>query len=96
MAPMMRRWDAPCSRVAAMKSLERFGTVLEILPPRAKLRIDRFDVSKTLAALLSEHTIEDVVVEDPPLEEVIADVFSRVRDNEDVTDDAQSPAELPT
>jgi ABC-2 type transport system ATP-binding protein len=48
------------------------------------VRIDRVDVSKTLAALLSEHTIEDVVVEDPPLEEVIANVFSSVRDDEDV------------
>ncbi|MBP86612.1 MAG: ABC transporter [Planctomycetaceae bacterium] len=68
----------------SMKALERFGEVLEIQPPRAKVRIDRVDVSKTLAALLSEHTIEDVVVEDPPLEEVIANVFSSVRDDEDV------------
>ena len=73
----------------AMKSLERFGDVLEIRPPRAKLRIDRTDVSQTLAALLAEHTIEDVVVEDPPLEEVIANVFSsNWRDEED-----EQPAE---
>ena len=31
-----------------------------------------------LASILAEHTIEDVIVEDPPLEEVIAAMFSRV------------------
>ncbi|MCA9121116.1 MAG: ABC transporter ATP-binding protein [Planctomycetaceae bacterium] len=62
-----------------MSDLERFGHVLEIVPPRAKLRIARTDVPKTLAAILSQHVIEDVVVEDPPLEEVIADAFARAR-----------------
>jgi ABC-2 type transport system ATP-binding protein len=84
----------------AMKDLERFGRVLEIQPPRAKLRIDRVDVSKTLAAILSQHMIEDVVVEDPPLDEVIADVFSRARkDNGDEAGEAEeeaSRAELST
>lgn len=84
----------------AMKSLDRFGDVLEIQPPRAKLRIDRIDVSKTLAALLAEHTIEDVVVEDPPLEEVISNVFTSVRhdENDEEASDAitsEPAAELP-
>jgi ABC-2 type transport system ATP-binding protein len=74
--------------------LARFGEVLEAEPPRAKLRIERADVARALAAILAQHTIEDVIVEDPPLEEVIADVFSRAdrdgdresgrRDEEDV------------
>ncbi|HUG69132.1 MAG TPA: ABC transporter ATP-binding protein [Pirellulaceae bacterium] len=67
----------------AMKDLERFGQVLEIIPPRAKLRISRGDVPKTLAAILSQHVIEDVVVEDPPLEEVIADAFARAKNDRD-------------
>ncbi|MBI2477393.1 MAG: ABC transporter ATP-binding protein [Planctomycetia bacterium] len=66
----------------AMKALERFGQVLEIMPPRAKLRIARSDVPKTLAAILSQHVIEDVVVEDPPLEEVIADAFAKARNDQ--------------
>lgn len=66
-----------------MKELERFGQVLEIVPPRAKLRIARADVPKTLAAILSQHVIEDVVVEDPPLEEVIAHAFARARNDRD-------------
>ncbi len=70
-----------------MNDLGRFGQVLEIVPPRAKLRIPRTDVPKTLAAILSQHMIEDVVVEDPPLEEVIADAFARARDDQDESAD---------
>ena len=61
-----------------LDDLERFGEILEIQPPRAKLRMARAEVPRTLAAVLGRHVIEDVIVEDPPLEEVIADVFSQV------------------
>ena len=57
--------------------LTLFGEILEVIPPKAKLRIDRNVVAEKLAALLSNHSVEDVSVEDPPLEDVIADVFSR-------------------
>ena len=57
--------------------LTPFGETLEVIPPKAKLRIDRNVVAEKLAALLSNHSVEDVSVEDPPLEDVIADVFSR-------------------
>jgi ABC-2 type transport system ATP-binding protein len=57
--------------------LSRFGEVLEVDHPRAKLRIDRSVVAQQLAGVLSQHSVEDVSVEDPPLEEVIADVFSQ-------------------
>jgi ABC-2 type transport system ATP-binding protein len=59
---------------------ERFGQVLEVQPPRVKLRIDRAAVPRSLAAILAERVIEDVAVEDPPLDEVIAEVFSQVDD----------------
>ena len=71
----------------SLDDLERFGRVLEVEPPRAKLRIMRADVPRALAAILDQHTIADVAVEDPPLEEVIADAFSRVR--EDTADDEE-------
>ena len=64
-------------------NLERFGQVIEVQTPRVKLRIHRGDVPKALAAILAQHAIEDVVVEDPPLEEVIADAFSRVKSDPD-------------
>lgn len=61
----------------ALHGLDRFGQVLEAQPPRAKLRIDRGAVPRTLAAILAQHAVEDVAVEDPPLEEVIAHAFAR-------------------
>jgi ABC-type uncharacterized transport system ATPase subunit len=36
-------------------------------------------VAKTLAAILAGHAIEDVAVEDPPLEEVIAELFAKTQ-----------------
>jgi len=58
--------------------LDRYGQLLEEQPPKAKLRIERNKVAEVLAAILNQHTLEDISVEDPPLEEVIADAFSQV------------------
>jgi ABC-2 type transport system ATP-binding protein len=57
--------------------LSRYGAVLERMPPKVKLRVPRASVAKVLALVLAEHTLEDVGVEDPPLEEVIADAFAQ-------------------
>src|SRR5580765_1206903 len=56
----------------------RFGTVVSVEPPKVKLRIERPEVARSLAQILAEHTVDDMVVEDPPLEEVIAAMFSQV------------------
>jgi ABC-2 type transport system ATP-binding protein len=61
-----------------LTDLDQFGTVLEIQPPKARIQIERSQVPRALATILSRHTILDVVVEDPPLEQVIAEVFSQV------------------
>ncbi|MBI3837621.1 MAG: ATP-binding cassette domain-containing protein [Planctomycetia bacterium] len=58
------------------KGLSQFGDVLEEQAPKVKLRVDRQVIADSLAAILARHTIEDVSVEDPPLEEVIAEMFS--------------------
>ena len=68
-----------------------FGDVLEANAPKVKLRISRANVASMLARILDRYTIEDVVVEDPPLEEVIAEVFSQA--DRDIADQS---AELPT
>jgi ABC-2 type transport system ATP-binding protein len=60
--------------------LERFGTIQSIELPRVKLRCDRSQISSTLAGVLDAYSITDVAVEDPPLEEVIADLFTQVAD----------------
>ena len=61
-------------------NLGRFGEVLSIEPPRAKLRVERSGVTEVLSAILAQHAIEDVSVEDPPLEEIIAKMFSDSRE----------------
>ncbi len=58
--------------------LARFGEVIEEQAPKVKLRVDRRAVPEVLSGVLARHTIEDVSVEDPPLEEVIAEMFSLV------------------
>jgi ABC-2 type transport system ATP-binding protein len=63
---------------ARSDGFERYGQVLEIRPPKVRLRVERSEVAAALAAILAQHTIEDVAVEDPPLEEVIAQAFSEV------------------
>ncbi len=60
--------------------LHRYGTVLEIEPPKARLLIERRLVPGVMAAILAAYAVEDVAVEDPPLEDVIADVFTQVRE----------------
>jgi len=56
-------------------NLSNFGEVLDENWPRARIRVARAEVPRTLAEVLRDHPIEDVAVEDVPLEEVIADLF---------------------
>jgi ABC-2 type transport system ATP-binding protein len=60
------------------QGLERFGEVLKTNPPRVSLRVPRPQVSKILAEILNTYSIDDVAVEDPPLEEVIAKMFHSI------------------
>ncbi len=55
----------------------RYGEVIEQKSPKVRLQIARDVIPGTLAAILANHQIEDVSVEDPPLEQVIADLFSQ-------------------
>jgi ABC-2 type transport system ATP-binding protein len=68
----------------ATDRLARYGSLVGVEPPKVKLRIERPLVAQSLAAILAEHSVEDVIVEDPPLEEVIAAMFSRVSDEEPI------------
>jgi ABC-2 type transport system ATP-binding protein len=55
----------------------RYGELVELAEPRVKLRVDRQQISNVLSTVLANHTLEDVSVEDAPLEEVIAQVFAQ-------------------
>ena len=63
---------------ASFDELARYGQVVEMLPPKCKLKIPRQQVPKVLPEILARYPVVDVAVEDPPLEEVIAEVFSQV------------------
>ena len=55
----------------------RYGEVLDQQAPKVRIRVPRDVVAEVLAAILANHQIEDVSVEDPPLEQVIAQLFSQ-------------------
>ena len=66
----------------SMSKLQQLPNVIEIDEPRIKFKIARDEVAKTLSSLLAENNIVDIVVEDLPLEEVIARVFSKAAEAE--------------
>jgi ABC-2 type transport system ATP-binding protein len=56
--------------------LARYGQVVEVKPPRVRLEVPRQRIPEILTALLSNYSIEDVGVQERPLEEVIAEMFA--------------------
>ena len=71
------------AQTAIPPDLSDFGEVFDEKPPRVKLKVLRTDVPKTLSGLLSRYSIEDVSVNDRPLEEVIAEMFAATTDVEE-------------
>jgi ABC-2 type transport system ATP-binding protein len=67
----------------SLDGMEQFGSVEEIDPPKVTLRLQREDVASKLSAILDHRRIVDVVVEDPPLEEVLADIFTQISNQND-------------
>lgn len=57
--------------------LSVYGEVLERTPGSAVLRVPKADVPRVTARLLAEIDIIDLTVEDPPIEDVIEDVFAQ-------------------
>jgi len=60
--------------------LERFGNLEKLALPRVSFRCPRSEVSKTLAEILSNYPVDDMSVEDPPLEETISKLYTHVSD----------------
>ena len=58
--------------------ISHFGEIIEEQAPRIKIRVAKQTVTDSLAAILQQHPVEDVSVEDPPLEQVIAEMFAAV------------------
>ena len=60
------------------EGLERFGRLDKVALPRVSFRLPRAKVSEALAEILSRYQIDDMSVEDPPLEETISKLFKQV------------------
>ena len=60
-------------------NLARYGEMLTAEPPRIKLRVDRAVVPEVLSNILANHAVVDVNVEDPPIEQVIAEMFAQTK-----------------
>ena len=59
-----------------LERLRQHGDLIDEQLPKIRLRVERRAVPETLGVILANFTVEDVSVEDPPLEEVIAEMFS--------------------
>lgn len=66
-------------------NLDRYGALLTSEPPQIKLRVERSVVPEILSKILANHSVVDVSVEDPPIEEVIAEMF--LQTNAELTTD---------
>lgn len=67
----------------APEGLERFGEVTRREGPSADLKVPRGEVATVLGAILDRYAVDDVGVQDPPLEQLIAQVFEEGRRNHD-------------
>lgn len=63
--------------------LARYGELVDDTWPKVKLKVDRADVPRLLSEVLADFPIEDIGVEEVPLEDVIAELFREsARSNE--------------
>ena len=60
----------------SLDSLSNLPNVVEVEAPKIKFRVGRDEVGQVMSQILNTHAVDDIVVEDPPLEEVISNVFS--------------------
>ena len=60
----------------SLEGLQNLPNVISVEAPKIKFRVDREDVGQSLGEILALHDVDDIVVEDPPLEEVISSAFT--------------------
>jgi ABC-2 type transport system ATP-binding protein len=66
------RLSAPLDRAA----LERMGKVVELEAGRAVLQVKQAALREVVGQLLAEASVTDLTIEDPPLEEVMRELFA--------------------
>ncbi len=67
------------NRDLALAELTGFGEVAKLNGPVADLKVPREKAAQVTAALLKKLPVVDLTIEDPPIEEVIADIFRTQR-----------------
>jgi ABC-2 type transport system ATP-binding protein len=70
------------------RDLDRYGTVVESRPPRVRLEVPRQKIPEILSALLANYSMEDIGVQERPLEDVIAELFASA-DEKDASGNGQ-------
>ncbi len=70
-------------------NLETLGEVVDVQRPRVTLRLPRESIADSAAHLLDRYDIDDINVADPPIEEVIAQMFAQEVDE---ANDEPTPA----
>lgn len=78
------------------EGLQRFAEVQQLELPRVILRCPRAEVPKMLEHILQSYQVDDVGVEDPPLEEVIANLFEQSNSAPAIVADGSSAAPIPS
>ncbi len=58
------------------EGLDQFGRITERIGPRVKIEVPRTKIPEVLSAVLAKYAIEDVGVQERPLEDVIAEFFT--------------------
>jgi ABC-2 type transport system ATP-binding protein len=71
------------------EDLSRYGEILSSEGPEAELKVERDRVGEILSAILDRHTVIDVSVQDPPLDQVIARVFEEARAHHEASPQAR-------
>ncbi|MDE2507106.1 MAG: ATP-binding cassette domain-containing protein [Planctomycetota bacterium] len=69
------------------EGLERYGEVTRKEGPTVDIKVERHRIAEVLAAILDRSLVDDVSVQDPPLEQVIARVFEEARTQEEARTD---------
>jgi ABC-2 type transport system ATP-binding protein len=65
-----------CRERPERAALESFGEVLELGEHNAKLKIQREDIGKVGRELFVRYTVDDVTIEEIPIEDVVREIFS--------------------
>jgi ABC-2 type transport system ATP-binding protein len=78
---LVEKWSATkhlkftANRILSRAELAPFGEVSSVEGPSADIKVPREKAAAVTAALLAQLPILDLTIEDPPVEDVIAEVF---------------------